>query len=191
MRSKQRLSRILVTVVILVMIASIFVSAGALDAEIYNGYSSTELLSETQVDWQERSMQNRTDNNMTESLRVFSPNGEIERVDVPIDVFEELEASMPMPLSTFEVVPLRNNGPNNENMTVTILGDGFTATEQDSFVREAKTIANGIMDFHPFSSVQAININAIKVISNQSGASRDPYIDSPIVDNFFWEYILA
>jgi len=126
---------------------------------------------------------------MPASVEVFSQDGYIERVEVPIDPLQaplELEF---VPHTQFEVVPIRHNGPDAENVVITILGDGFTAAEQYRFIEAATLVANEIVAFHPFSSfTDAINVYAIKVISNESGARRDHPTNPnyrPNVDNFF------
>ncbi|MCL2392464.1 MAG: M64 family metallo-endopeptidase [Oscillospiraceae bacterium] len=124
---------------------------------------------------------------MPVSVEVFSQDGYIERVEVPIDPLQiPFEVA---PHTQFEVVPIRYNGPDTENVVITILGDGFTAAEQNRFIEAATLVADEIVAFHPFSSfADAINVYAIKVISNESGARRDHLTDSnyrPNVDNFF------
>lgn len=119
------------------------------------------------------------------SLEVFSRDGGIERAEMPYDApppgFGTFNA-----LNTFEIVQLNGTGPDTQNIVITILGDGFTAAQQNAFVAAATTVANEILAFHPFSVFRDnINIYAIKVISNQSGASRDPNLTSPVVDNYF------
>ena len=118
-------------------------------------------------------------------LELFSQDGQMEMLDVPMESFSETLGSFG-PAPTFSVQKLRNNGPDSENMVLVFMGDGFTASQQDEFINQASIVSDEILATHPFSSFQdAINIYAIQVISNQSGASRDPDYNSPIVDNYF------
>ena len=121
-------------------------------------------------------------------VEVFSQDGFIERVEVPIDPLQEPPTRL-VPHTQFDTVRIRDNGPDTENVVITILGDGFTAGEQDDFIAAATLVANEILAFHPFSSFEdSVNVTAIKVISNESGARRDHPTDPnyrPDVDNFF------
>lgn len=70
------------------------------------------------------------------------------------------------------------------------LGDGYTASLQSKFVDDARLAAEALLAQEPFVRYKdAINIYAVKVISNQSGASLDP---ANLIDNYFgssfWSY---
>jgi len=77
---------------------------------------------------------------------------------------------------------IRSKKPSLESMSFTILGDGFTATQQDAFIMSAKSVADSVTKRYPFSIFDNINVYAIRVISNVSGAGRLP---NEIIDNYF------
>ena len=120
----------------------------------------------------------------TVRLEAFSPSGLIEMVDVPASAFKEAPgfvAGAAPP--SFEVVKLVDNGLDSQNVVLTILGDGFTAGEQDAFVAAARDLSNYLLGKHPFSSFRdKFNVYAIKVISAQSGAAEAP---GATVNNYF------
>ena len=121
----------------------------------------------------------------TVPLEVYSPSGLIEMLDVPESSFpvpSDIDLLSPPPLD-FEVVQLVNNGPDSENIVITIMGDGFTASQQDYFITSATTVSNYLLNFVPFSNFKdKFNVYAVKVISNVSGAARSP---SALLDNYF------
>jgi hypothetical protein len=119
-------------------------------------------------------------------MEVFHPDGSMEWVEVPIDSTNSLSFPQSSPQSTpddFEIVSLLNNGPNSGKIVITIMGDGFTATEQDAFIAAATKVKDSIVSTYPFSFFSdRFNIYAIKVISNESGAASHP---SNLIDNYF------
>lgn len=116
-------------------------------------------------------------------LEVYSQNGLIEMLDLPESSFWESPDLIFAAPPDFEVVKLVNNGPDSENIVITIMGDGFTASQQDYFLESAQTISNYLLDFHPFSAFKdKFNVYAIKVISNVSGVANKP---SELIDNYF------
>ena len=84
---------------------------------------------------------------------------------------------------TFPVEILEYNGAPNEMLNIIIMGDGYTATQQYKFIVDAQNAVDGFMSQEPFLSYKdSINIFAIKVISNEEGASMDP---NNLIDNYF------
>ncbi|MCL1975627.1 MAG: M64 family metallo-endopeptidase [Firmicutes bacterium] len=116
-------------------------------------------------------------------LEVFSQDGLIKTITAPAPSFSVLPKTGIAPLPHFEVVKIIDNGPDNENIVIAVMGDGFTESEQDNFIRAAQMVSNYLLDFYPFSSFKDIfNVYAIKVISNQSGAADNPH---SLIDNYF------
>lgn len=117
-------------------------------------------------------------------IEVFSESGLIETFQLPEKVFQEAPGSLPWAAPpSFEVVKLLDNGPDSENIVLTIMGDGFTAAQQDAFIAAAVRLSGDLLTRHPFGSFQdAFNVYAIKVISRQSGAAENP---GETVDNYF------
>jgi PKD repeat protein len=90
----------------------------------------------------------------------------------------------------FPLEIIKYNGPPDKFMNLVILGDGYTSTQQDKFVQDAKVVTNGFLAEEPFKTFRdSINVYALKVVSNQSGASLNP---SNLIDNYFgssfWSY---
>jgi len=117
-------------------------------------------------------------------IEVFSQSGLIETLEVPEEVFQKAPSSAPEePPPSFEVAKIIDNGPDSENIVLTIMGDGFTAAQQDAFIGMATKLSGDLLGRHPFSSFQgAFNVYAIKVVSKQSGAAENL---GDRVDNYF------
>ena len=116
-------------------------------------------------------------------LEVFSEDGLIQMLPVPDCYIVDPPPHKAARAEDFEVVKLLDNGADSENIVLTILGDGFTASQQDYFIESAQTISNYLLNFFPFSSYKDnFNIYAVKVISNVSGAAQHP---SALIDNYF------
>ena len=85
----------------------------------------------------------------------------------------------------FKTVDIINNGSDLDNYCILICGDGFTANQQDAFLKTAREISEYFLTREPFSYSDVrshINIRAVMVTSNQSGVSMDP--NNPY-DTFF------
>lgn len=83
----------------------------------------------------------------------------------------------------FPVEVIRYAGPPNEFLNIVIVGDGYTASQQDKFIADSKNAFLGFFSEQPFSDYKdSINVFAIKVESNVSGASLDP---NNLIDNYF------
>ncbi|MCL1975749.1 MAG: M64 family metallo-endopeptidase [Firmicutes bacterium] len=114
-------------------------------------------------------------------LEVFSPDGYIDMMPVSEDSFIETTSSWAAPV--FETVKLVDNGPDDKNIVITIMGDGFTASQQDQFIQAAQSVSQYLINFYPYSSFKnKFNIYAVKVISNVSGAAQRP---NALIDNYF------
>jgi hypothetical protein len=96
---------------------------------------------------------------------------------------------------TFEVVSILNSGTDASRINLVILADGYTRAEQDKFVLDAKAFTTAFFSQSPYKEYQNyFNVYAIKVISNQSGASHPGTatdVNEPgthprlVVDNYF------
>ncbi|WP_194976790.1 M64 family metallopeptidase [Aquiflexum lacus] len=74
-------------------------------------------------------------------------------------------------------------GSPNEVTNMVIVGDGYTALEQDKFLRDAKNATAGMLGQLPWRNYRdGINVYAIKVVSNVSGAAMNP---NNLIDNYF------
>ncbi len=100
-------------------------------------------------------------------------------------VFPELLAAQ-----VFPVEVLKYSGPPDKFLNIVILGDGYTSTQQDKFMLDATKASNGFLSEEPFKKYRdSINIFAVKVVSNASGAAMNP---NNLIDNYFgssyWSY---
>lgn len=70
----------------------------------------------------------------------------------------------------FDLVPLLENGTKDKRINLVILGDGYTAAEQSSFLQDATFVSDYLMNKPPYSNYKNyFNVYALKVISPESG----------------------
>ncbi|MCH6232378.1 M64 family metallopeptidase [Cognataquiflexum rubidum] len=75
------------------------------------------------------------------------------------------------------------SGSPNEVTNIVIVGDGYTASQQDKFLSDAKNATAGMLAQPPWRNYRnGINVYAIKVNSNVSGAAQNP---NNLIDNYF------
>lgn len=95
---------------------------------------------------------------------------------------------------TFEVVPILDNGNPDKHLNLVIMGDGYTATEQDAFLGKAQSISDYLFSIAPWSNYKNyFNVFAIKVISNETGVKHantasdcnDYFTEISNPDNYF------
>lgn len=73
----------------------------------------------------------------------------------------------------FDVVTIRNSGDSNKCINLVIMGDGYTADQQDAFMSTATNISNYLFSISPWSEYKNyFNVYAIKVISSESGVKH-------------------
>ncbi|CAA7390070.1 T9SS type A sorting domain-containing protein [Chryseobacterium fistulae] len=74
---------------------------------------------------------------------------------------------------TFETVALIHNGNNDQRINIAVLGDGFTSSEQDSFISSAQSTLDYLFTKSPYAEYRNyFNAYAIKVISGGSGVKH-------------------
>ncbi|MFT3793996.1 M64 family metallopeptidase [Flavobacterium sp.] len=74
---------------------------------------------------------------------------------------------------TFEVETLQYKGSTDQFINIAILGDGYTAAEQDLFIEKATELSDALFAESPWNHYKDyFNVFAIKVVSNQSGAKH-------------------
>ena len=75
--------------------------------------------------------------------------------------------------TTFPVHVIHKVGDDKENFVIVIMGDGYTAEEQDKFLRDAAEKARGMLTWSPYKEYSdRINIYAVQAVSNESGISE-------------------
>ena len=84
----------------------------------------------------------------------------------------------------FETVPLIENGPRDKRINMVVLGDGFTAAQQDTFVADATTLVNYIFNKAPYSqyrnyfNVYSSSYSALNKISKAYNTNPSYYDDA-------------
>lgn len=74
---------------------------------------------------------------------------------------------------------LVDNGPSENRLDVAILGDGYTAEQQDMFNEDAQQVVEEFARLEPMRTYfKHFNFHRINVISEESGAI-DPHVDPP------------
>lgn len=74
--------------------------------------------------------------------------------------------------TTFPVHVIHKSGNDKENFVIVIMGDGYTAEQQDQFVEDASKKAQGMLTWSPYKEYSDhINIYAVQAVSNESGIS--------------------
>lgn len=76
------------------------------------------------------------------------------------------------------VVPLPGwtLGPSSNRLDVVVLGDGYTAAQQQDFVRDAAAVADDVFGVRPFKDYRDfVNVVGVFVPSAQSGADQPPW----------------
>jgi IgA Peptidase M64/Secretion system C-terminal sorting domain len=70
----------------------------------------------------------------------------------------------------FEVQTIQFKGDKSKYINLVIMGDGFTATQQDLFITKAKAASDYVLKQAPWVNYRDyVNVYAIKVISRESG----------------------
>lgn len=83
----------------------------------------------------------------------------------------------------FPLEVIQYNSSPDKVVNLVILGDGYTSDQQEKFLEDVNINVEGMLQLEPWKSYKnKINIYAIKVISNESGAANRP---SEPIDNYF------
>lgn len=94
----------------------------------------------------------------------------------------------------FEVDTLQYKGDISKYINIVIMGDGYTSTQQDSFLLAANNLSTYLLSLSPWVNyTNYFNVFAIKVISTESGISHpgtatdvtEPVFPVSAVNNYF------
>ncbi|MET9661012.1 M64 family metallopeptidase [Streptomyces sp. NPDC006510] len=81
-------------------------------------------------------------------------------------------------------------GPSDDRLDVVIIGDGYTAGQQDDFHADATAKWADITALEPYRSYQGLfNVWTVDAVSNESGISGDPGADTvkdTALGSYFW-----
>ena len=106
---------------------------------------------------------------------------EIWRISIdPDDYMHHRESAM----YADQVIAIVNNGDPAEKVDLLLLGDGYTADEQEAFVAKAHEMADVLFSTSPFKErKEDFNVWALAPVAAESGVSRpstNTYRDSPL-----------
>jgi hypothetical protein len=125
----------------------------------------------------------------TQWKEVFSPDGTITRVRVPVVVEPQVSAA---DVGISAVEPIQETGPSASRFDMVIVGDGYTAAEQGLLRQHATAKWNEIAASAPWDKHRgSINVWLVGVVSNQSGVDNDPswgVSRDTALDMGFWCY---
>jgi len=100
----------------------------------------------------------------------------------PALLFSMMLISMKVQAEPFETII--NNGPSQNRVDIAVLGDGYTAGEQDKYKNDVQIFLQGFFAQEPFHEYQRyFNVHRIDVTSNQSGADhpdRSVFVDTAL-----------
>ncbi|HXV64246.1 MAG TPA: M64 family metallopeptidase [Vicinamibacteria bacterium] len=137
-------------------------------------------------EWETTAEAREANRTFSESLRFPEPDGPVtihvskrnasnafERIwTVGVDPTDMLVVRSFAPAPA-EVVAIRDNGDPSHKVDLLILGDGYTADEQQKFLADAKRLAEALFAVSPFEERRdAFNLWAMSVPSPRSGVSR-------------------
>ncbi|MEJ3744461.1 M64 family metallopeptidase [Actinomycetes bacterium KLBMP 9797] len=81
------------------------------------------------------------------------------------------------------LVPIQVTGPASERLNLVLLGDGYTAADQDTFRSDVERHLNVQWSIEPFRGYRNyFNVYAIEIVSGESGIRCDPDDDPPDPD---------
>ncbi|MER7775774.1 M64 family metallopeptidase [Streptomyces sp. NPDC096191] len=109
------------------------------------------------------------------------PAGEGARTRVPADSPHTQPPTNPRQRTAAqdgEVVPIAETGPTADRLDVTIIGDGYTAAQQEDFLQDARAKWDAVTDIEPYKSYEGLfNVWAVQAVSQDSGVTGDPTQD--------------
>jgi hypothetical protein len=102
---------------------------------------------------------------------VFSPDGTITRVEVPVAQERPLAAAE----VAAEVVPVQQTGAPDTRFDLVFVGDGYTAAELTTYSEHVASKWAELSAVEPFASYAGyFNVWRVDVVSPQSGVDHDP-----------------
>ncbi|GGS52920.1 MULTISPECIES: M64 family metallopeptidase [Actinokineospora] len=126
----------------------------------------------------------------TEWREVFSPDGAITRVRVPVEVDPPLTPQDTVQAQAADVIPIQDTGPSDSRFDMVIVGDGYTSSQLGLLRQHAESKWAEIAATAPWNKYRgSVNVWLVNVVSNQSGVDNDPqqgvYRDTAL-DMHFW-----
>lgn len=76
--------------------------------------------------------------------------------------------------TTFPVHAIHKTGDDRENFVIVIMGEGYTAEQQEQFLQDATEKVQGMLEWSPYKEYSdRINIYAIQTVSNEAGVMNE------------------
>ncbi|WP_158890722.1 M64 family metallopeptidase [Amycolatopsis anabasis] len=122
----------------------------------------------------------------TEVREVFSPDGSISRIRVPVPD----QPPAPETEVRADVVPIQQTGPSDKRFDLVFVGDGYTADQLATYHQHAVNRWNELIQIEPYKSLKdSFNVWQVNVVSPQSGVDNDPtqgVRKDTALDMYFW-----
>ncbi|MEU9126994.1 M64 family metallopeptidase [Kitasatospora sp. NPDC048540] len=124
-------------------------------------------------------------------VEAFGEDGSISRARVPgSSPFAAPKLAAPRAAGDGTVTPVVHNGSTAAKLDVVVIGDGYTAAEQDKFHADAATKWQEITAVEPYRTYRALfNVWTVDAVSAESGASGDPdrtTVRNTALGSYFW-----
>ncbi|MFT5223857.1 MAG: hypothetical protein ACI867_002184 [Glaciecola sp.] len=122
-------------------------------------------------------------------VEVFAADGTMAwaRVELPSTPLSDAETAR---FAQGQVHTLHESGPSDNRFDLVIVGDGYTAQEQELFHAHARAKMAAIAGIEPFTTyLDFVNIWMVDVVSTESGVDNDPFPGAPVdtaLDMEFW-----
>ena len=130
-----------------------------------------------------------TQDQTTESMEVFSPDGSIFRADVSRPASDRAPATN-HDLAASEVIPVEVHGPSESRFDLVFIGDGYTKGQQGLFRQHVAAGVRRMFEVEPFRGYRGqFNIWQVNVVSAESGVDNDPQPGvrrNTALDMYFW-----
>ena len=122
-------------------------------------------------------------------FEVFSPNGTIAQVSVPVRV-EASATAAELEETADGVTALHVSGPSSNRFDIVIVGDGYTQSQMELFHQHAADKWQTITATEPFTTYRDyFNVWVVDVVSTESGVDNDPLpgtMKNTALDMQFW-----
>jgi IgA peptidase M64 len=106
------------------------------------------------------------------TLEAFAPDGTISRATVPASALPRVS---PTAAPVADIVTIQQTGAPADRYDLVFIGDGYTASEQALFHRQAVARWAQITAYEPFRTLKdKFNVWQVNAVSNQSGSDNDP-----------------
>ncbi len=122
-----------------------------------------------------------------EIVEDFAPSGKIARAQIAQLDGGTVSATK---LGRTTVTEIQRTGPSANRIDVVVLGDGYTASEQELFLDQVRARWAELTAISPYSTYRNFfNVWAVNVVSAESGSDNDPALGDErdtALDSYYW-----